>query len=244
MNRLILTERARPHSLLVDATGRRFVNEAQNYNDLGRTLQNFHPGSYTFPHVPAWLIFDSAYRSSYRLGPLGRRDPDPEWLAKGDTLADLAGAGRAPGRRAEGDRDALQRGRAARRGPRLRPRLVPVRPLHRRHRAGRGGPVLRAARRPGLPEHQGRPAHRRRRPRALDRRRRRRSRASTRSATARRARSAWPTPAPAARSARASRSASGRATRPPRTDERPRARRPRGGSAGRTRRRSSGRTSA
>ncbi len=91
MNRLILTERARPHSLLVDATGRRFVNEAQNYNDLGRTLQNFHPGSYSFPHIPAWLIFDSAYRSSYRLGPLGRRDPDPEWLAKGDTLADLAG---------------------------------------------------------------------------------------------------------------------------------------------------------
>jgi hypothetical protein len=91
MNRLILTERARPHSLLVDATGRRFVNEAQNYNDLGRTLQNFHPGSYSFPHVPAWLIFDSNYRSSYRLGPLGKRDPDPEWLAKGDTLAELAG---------------------------------------------------------------------------------------------------------------------------------------------------------
>ena len=91
MNRLILTERARPDSLLVDATGRRFVNEAQNYNDLGRTLQNFHPGAYTFPHVPAWLIFDAAYRASYRLGPLGRRDPDPEWLAKGDTLAELAG---------------------------------------------------------------------------------------------------------------------------------------------------------
>jgi 3-oxosteroid 1-dehydrogenase len=90
MNRLVLTERARPHSLLVDASGRRFVNEAQNYNDLGRTLQNFHPGSYAFPHIPAWLIFSAEYRRSYRLGPLGRRDPDPTWLAKGDTLAGLA----------------------------------------------------------------------------------------------------------------------------------------------------------
>jgi hypothetical protein len=97
MSRLILTERARPHSLLVDASGRRFVNEAQNYNDLGRTLQNFDPGAYAFPHVPAWLIFDAAYRASYRLGPLGRRDPDPEWLAKGDTLAALAGAIGLPG---------------------------------------------------------------------------------------------------------------------------------------------------
>ena len=97
MNRLILTERARPGSLLVDATGRRFVNEAQNYNDLGRTLQNFNPGQYAFPHVPAWLIFDSVYRTSYRLGPLGKRDPDPQWLAKGDTLSALAGEIGLPG---------------------------------------------------------------------------------------------------------------------------------------------------
>jgi hypothetical protein len=96
MHRLILTERPRPHSLLVDSSGRRFVNEAQNYNDLGRTLQNFNPGAYAFPHVPAWLIFDSVYRSSYRLGPLGKRDPDPAWLAKGDSLAALAGEIGAP----------------------------------------------------------------------------------------------------------------------------------------------------
>jgi len=97
MNRLILTERARPGSLLVDSSGRRFVNEAQNYNDLARTMQNFHAASYTFPHVPAWLIFDAKYRASYRLGPLGRRDPDPDWLAKGADLAALAGEIGAPG---------------------------------------------------------------------------------------------------------------------------------------------------
>jgi hypothetical protein len=90
MFRLILTERARPGCLIVDGSGRRFVNEAQNYNDLGRTLQNFNPGEFRFSHVPAWLVFDSGYRTAYRLGPLGKRDPDPDWLVKGDTVGALA----------------------------------------------------------------------------------------------------------------------------------------------------------
>jgi 3-oxosteroid 1-dehydrogenase len=92
MFRLILTERARAGSLIVDGSGRRFVNEAQNYNDLGRALQDFSPARYAFSHVPAWLIFDGGYRASYRLGPLSRSDPDPEWLARADGLSELAAA--------------------------------------------------------------------------------------------------------------------------------------------------------
>ena len=91
MFRLILTERARPGCLLVNGRGVRFADEAQNYNDLGRALQNFEPTSFSFPNVPAWLVFDGRYRATYRLGPLSRRDPDPDWLSRGDTLADLAG---------------------------------------------------------------------------------------------------------------------------------------------------------
>jgi 3-oxosteroid 1-dehydrogenase len=90
MFRLILTERARPGCLLVNGRGVRFADEAQNYNDLGRTLQNFEPTSFSFPNVPAWLVFDGGYRATYRLGPLSRRDPDPDWLARGETLAELA----------------------------------------------------------------------------------------------------------------------------------------------------------
>ena len=52
MHRLILTERARPGCLLVDSSGRRFADEAQNYNDLGRTLLNFEPTSYSLPPRP------------------------------------------------------------------------------------------------------------------------------------------------------------------------------------------------
>jgi succinate dehydrogenase/fumarate reductase flavoprotein subunit len=102
MARLILTERARPGSLIVDGGGRRFIDEAQNYSDFGRTMLNFEATSFSYPHVPAWLIFDGAYRSRYRLGPLGRRDPDPAWLARGESLAELAEAIDVPAEALEG----------------------------------------------------------------------------------------------------------------------------------------------
>jgi 3-oxosteroid 1-dehydrogenase len=92
MFRLVLTERARPGSLMIDARGRRFVNEAQNYNDVGRTLHDFDAAGFAFPRAPAWLVFDAEYRRRYRLGPLGRRDPDPPWLERADDLAGLARA--------------------------------------------------------------------------------------------------------------------------------------------------------
>lgn len=91
MHRVVLTERARPHCLIVDSDGRRFVDEAQNYNDVGRSLHAFDPARFRYPRVPAWLVFDSRYRSSYNLGPLHRRDTvDPDWLACGATVAELA----------------------------------------------------------------------------------------------------------------------------------------------------------
>ena len=92
LHRLILGERARPGSLMVNRHGRRFVDEAQNYSDLGRTLLNFEPTSFSLPNVPAWLVFDAAYRRRYRIGPLAVEDPDPEWLARAPTLSGLAAA--------------------------------------------------------------------------------------------------------------------------------------------------------
>jgi len=90
MYRLILTERARPGSLIVDGRGRRFADEAQNYNDLGRSLHEFDPAAFTFPRVPAWMLFDGAYRRRYALGPIRRSSPDPPWLERADDVASLA----------------------------------------------------------------------------------------------------------------------------------------------------------
>ncbi len=91
-HRLVLTERARPRSLMVDSRGRRFTNEARNYNDVGRAMHAFDPTGFRFPAAPAWLVFDSGYRHRYHLGPLRRSDPDPGWLLRAATLAELADA--------------------------------------------------------------------------------------------------------------------------------------------------------
>lgn len=91
-HRLVLTERARPRSLMVDSWGRRFVNEARNYNDVGRAMHAFDPTGFRYPAASTWLVFDVGYRRSYHLGPLRRGDPDPQWLYRADGLAELAEA--------------------------------------------------------------------------------------------------------------------------------------------------------
>ena len=91
-HRLVLTERARPRSLMVDSRGRRFVNEARNYNDVGRAMHAFDPTGFQYPAASTWLVFDDGYRRRYHLGPLRRNDPDPQWLHRADSLAELAEA--------------------------------------------------------------------------------------------------------------------------------------------------------
>ena len=172
MFRLLLPERTRPRSLMVDGSGRRFVDEAQNYNDLGRALLNFEPQSFSYPHVPAWLVFDSGYRRAYPLGPLAPDAPDPDWLARAGSVAALAEAIGVPPAELEATVEPVQRGRRARRGSGARTRLHGVRPLHRRPRSRGRGAVLRSPGASGVPRDEGRSAHRRARPRALDRRRR------------------------------------------------------------------------
>jgi hypothetical protein len=97
MFRVILTERARPGSVIVDSHGQRFADEAQNYNDFGRALHEFDPAGMTFPRIPAWMVFDARYRASYSVGPLRRSGSDPEWLRRADDVAGLAAQIGVPG---------------------------------------------------------------------------------------------------------------------------------------------------
>ncbi len=77
------SERAYPGAIMVDATGQRFVNEAQNYGDVGRAMART-PG-------PWWLVFDARCRRRYPVGPVGPDDPDPPWLHGAPDIAALAG---------------------------------------------------------------------------------------------------------------------------------------------------------
>ena len=92
LHRLLLAERARPGSIMVDGRGQRFANEAQNYNDVGRSLHDFDPGAFAFPRDPSWLIVDNGYRAAYPIGPLMPGEPDPDWLVRADSVEELASA--------------------------------------------------------------------------------------------------------------------------------------------------------
>ena len=80
--------RQRPGTILVNAAAQRFVNESNSYVEVGKAM-------YANGGVPAWLIFDDAYRRRYvNTQPLPGRLPK-EWvdsgaLKKSDTITDLA----------------------------------------------------------------------------------------------------------------------------------------------------------
>jgi 3-oxosteroid 1-dehydrogenase len=57
-----LAERTLPGGLMVDAAGKRFVNEAAPYSDVVHTMYDRNP---TAPTIPAWLVVDQNYRNKY-----------------------------------------------------------------------------------------------------------------------------------------------------------------------------------
>ena len=62
--RNIVRELAYPGSVLVNAAGERFADEASSYNDLGKAFLAFDPATHTFPNARAWLVFDAASRGA------------------------------------------------------------------------------------------------------------------------------------------------------------------------------------
>jgi len=57
-----LAERTLPGGLIVNAAGRRYVNEAAPYSDVVHTMYERNP---TDPDIPSWLIVDQNYRNRY-----------------------------------------------------------------------------------------------------------------------------------------------------------------------------------
>ena len=89
-NMPVLIERTLPHSILVNREGKRFCNEAANYSALAGAFHRFEPATYDYPNMPAYLVFDSHYRERYPLASFMPGTPLPDWVAKADTLHELA----------------------------------------------------------------------------------------------------------------------------------------------------------
>jgi 3-oxosteroid 1-dehydrogenase len=90
--RMLFLDCAKPGGLVVDSKGRRFTNEAANYNDLGRSLHDFDPSRYGYPRVPSWLVFDAVRHDDHALGFRRLTGTDGDWLARGRSLPELAAA--------------------------------------------------------------------------------------------------------------------------------------------------------
>jgi succinate dehydrogenase/fumarate reductase flavoprotein subunit len=88
--RLCFAERIAPHSMMVNRHGRRFVNEAANYNDMAKAFQYFDPNGYEYANQPCWAILDAQHRANYSLGTTLPGMPDPEWVTSDDTPEGLA----------------------------------------------------------------------------------------------------------------------------------------------------------
>ncbi|WP_066553563.1 FAD-binding protein [Croceicoccus bisphenolivorans] len=83
-------ERARPGAILVNRKGKRFVNEAANYNALGKSLHAFDAGSHAYANLPYWLIIDQRYRNKYQTFNTPPGGPVPSFMMQADTLEELA----------------------------------------------------------------------------------------------------------------------------------------------------------
>jgi succinate dehydrogenase/fumarate reductase flavoprotein subunit len=91
LNRGDFSIRSLPHSMIVNRRGARFVNEAQNYNDLMKPFFAVDPVRYDRPNLPAWLIFDQDYVERYTLLTVVPGMPVPEFIPRAPTLEALAG---------------------------------------------------------------------------------------------------------------------------------------------------------
>ena len=89
---LVLVERTRPGSIMVNGAGERFCNEAANYNALGGAFHQLDPATLRHANAAAWLVCDDRYRRRYALPGCRRGAEPPAWVHRGDTLAELATA--------------------------------------------------------------------------------------------------------------------------------------------------------
>jgi hypothetical protein len=85
-------ERTRPHCIMVNRRGRRFTNEAANYNALGAAFHVIDVSSFDYVNHPAWMIFDRHYLTRYGLAGFKGQGATPDWMIEAPSVPELAAA--------------------------------------------------------------------------------------------------------------------------------------------------------
>ncbi|SFT93507.1 FAD binding domain-containing protein [Geodermatophilus amargosae] len=87
---LVNRERTLPGSILVNRDGRRFTNEAANYNALGGAFHTLDPATLDYRNHPCWLVWDDACARRYGGFGLGGGQAPPDWVLSAGSLPELA----------------------------------------------------------------------------------------------------------------------------------------------------------
>jgi succinate dehydrogenase/fumarate reductase flavoprotein subunit len=89
---LVNGQRTLPHSIMVNRRGRRFTNEAANYNAFGGAFHVEDVSRFEYANLPCWLVFDQTYVDTYgfRVSAGGTGRHVPAWIPRGDTPKKLA----------------------------------------------------------------------------------------------------------------------------------------------------------
>ncbi|MCB1689960.1 MAG: FAD-binding protein [Halioglobus sp.] len=86
---------AKPHSIVVDQAGVRYMRESNSYVEVGKAMLQHNNAS---PAVPSWLVMDSQYLNTYMLAGTmpGKKKPkawhEENFLHQGNTVEELATA--------------------------------------------------------------------------------------------------------------------------------------------------------
>ncbi|KBZ59526.1 FAD-dependent oxidoreductase [Mycobacterium colombiense] len=88
-SRSVRLERTRPRSIIVNSAGRRFVNEACDYNSMAGAFHYLDPrGGYV--NDRGWMVFDSVHLQRYGFLGVEPGQPVPDWFCESADLAELA----------------------------------------------------------------------------------------------------------------------------------------------------------
>ena len=102
---LFASERARPRSIMVNRKGRRFTNEAANYNAFGAAFHEQDVAAFDYANLPCWFIFDQGLMDRFGFVDIPKGLKAPNWIAQAATAEELAAK---LGINADGLRETLQ----------------------------------------------------------------------------------------------------------------------------------------
>ncbi|MGH3556653.1 MAG: FAD-dependent oxidoreductase [Mycobacterium sp.] len=88
-SRSVRLERTRPRSIIVNRGGKRFVNEACDYNSMAGAFHYLDP-RHGYVNDPAWIVFDSLHLKRYGFLGVAPGEPVPDWFCASANLAELA----------------------------------------------------------------------------------------------------------------------------------------------------------